>query len=271
MKQPTTLQSLIHQNGPLSNMLATSYVNAVANQLEHLHKERHICHLDVRPDMIVIDAEGKAQLKESTLSQSFSEAGAETDFRDLKAVHHYLLTGKKCCDAVRQEAGELQPEKPLPTPSTTPPAENSYLKKLFTTIGVAFLLCMAGYFLTQRLSSKAEHFSGTVADVHYEGEWKDGKPHGQGIARYYDGRYYEGTFVKGKRSDKHARFVYADGNVFEGKFADDTIRSGKVTLKSGDFYFVGDFSNGQPYSGYWYRSADDKRVEQVIKGKEKLL
>lgn len=255
INRPMTLRDLIHQNGPLSPILATNYINEIAGELERMHTERRICHLDVRPETIAFGANGKVGLMDSSLSQSYSKEGAEVDFRDLKAVHHYLLTGKKT-----EKGPEIKTEK-----------KSFPLSGMFLVAGVACLLCVAAILFLQRRSEKVEIVSRKFADFYYQGEWKNEAPHGRGTAKYYDGRYYEGHFVKGIRSDKNALFVYADGNVFNGTFSADTIQSGKVTLVSGEFYFEGEFSNGKPYSGYWHRTSDDKRVEQVIKGKEILL
>lgn len=269
-----TLQDLICHNGPINTLLATNYVNQIAGELEHMHAHRRICHLDVRPDMITLNDDGKVSLKDSSLCQSYSEEGAEIDFRDLKAVNQYLLTGKKTEKAlVIERPDKKEPSEAKPLVADLPSADSSKkrsLDNLLLAVGAAFLLFVI-VFVWNRYADKPTIVSRQYADFNYHGEWKNDKPHGKGTARYFDGRFYEGKFVKGKRSDSHARFVYSDGNVFEGAFANDTIRSGKVTLKSGEFYFDGKFSNGRPYSGYWYRTTDGKRVEQVIKGKEIIL
>ena len=75
MEQRKSLQDYVWRNGPLTAMLATGYINEIASALERLHNERHICHLDVRPDMILLDVNGKVTLKESTVSQSIVSKG----------------------------------------------------------------------------------------------------------------------------------------------------------------------------------------------------
>ena len=284
MEQRKSLQDYVWRNGSLSAILATGYINDVASELERLHNERHICHLDVRPDMILLDANGKVVLKESSVSQSFSEQGAETDFRDLKAVHHYLLTGKKASHTTKND--EISKTNGNPHSSSGKKTKTSISSSEQVTAGptkslpvfaavllVAFCLTCGFLYYKNKASEptqKTETLSCEYNDFYYEGQWTDGKPNGSGKAKYKDGRFYEGCFLKGKRADKEARFVYADGNVFVGTFADDTIQRGKVTLKEGDFYFVGDFSDGKPFNGSWY-NADGKEVEKVKKGKEIVL
>lgn len=261
MKQQMSLQDLVWQNGPLTAMLATGYINEIAGALERLHNERHICHLDVRPDMILLDANGKVTLKESTVSQSYSEQWAEIDFRDLKAVHHYLLTGKKKEESVQDRN---------PDDANLPPQKRNTNGTLIVSL---FLLAAVGLglFFYVKNQQKPEMVSCDYQDFHYEGEWVNGKPDGKGTAKYNDGRWYEGRFEKGLRFDSNACFIYADGNVFVGTFAGDTIKSGKVTLKSGEYYFIGDFSDGKPFTGSWFRTSDNKEVEIVKKGKETVL
>lgn len=57
---------------------------------------------------------------------------------------------------------------------------------------------------------------------HYEGEYKDGKLHGNGVYTWADGDRYEGEFKEGK---KHGRGVYtwAHGRRYEGEFKDGEL------------------------------------------------
>lgn len=272
MKQQTTLQDLVWQNGPLNALLAIGYVNAVAAELERLHRERHICHRDVRPDMIVLNDEGKAILKESTVSQSYSEKGCETDFRDLKAVHYYLLTGKRQMpvEVKSSEGGEGHRED-VKERNVVPRSKSIFVVVVMLLVTSLIASLIFHIWKGKKTLPVMELVSCNYGDFHYEGQWVDGKPHGLGTAKYRDGRSYTGRFFDGLRFDEQARFVYADGNVFEGVFAADTIQEGKVTLKSGEYYFVGKFSNGKPFIGYWYRVSDNKKVEKVSNGEEEFL
>ena len=44
----------------------------------------------------------------------------------------------------------------------------------------------------------------------YEGEWKEGKIEGLGVAKYPDGSSYEGNFVDGKHSGQ-GKLIFPDG------------------------------------------------------------
>lgn len=294
MQQEITLQDLIRQNGPLNAGIAAGYISQIADELQNMHDIRRICHLDVRPATIMILPDGKATLKASSVSQSFSEEGAAIDSRDLKAVHHYLLTGKK--ENAGQVPGPQQPEQPLQKKAEErkKAAEEKIAEKPKTVekktdvkqpgskssswpVLVAICSCAVAAALfvlvlkNCQQKSHVETATRSYADFVWQGQWKNGKPNGEGVARYHDGRIYRGRMVKGVRKDKDARFTYADGNEFTGEFSRDTIREGKVTISSGEYYFVGKFSNGAPYDGYWYRSSDNHKVEKVEKGKETLL
>lgn len=60
------------------------------------------------------------------------------------------------------------------------------------------------------------------SSARYEGEWRDGLPHGDGILIYddVDNVRYEGQFARGKRHG-HGQMRYASGNVYAGKWVDD--------------------------------------------------
>lgn len=264
MDKVQTLQDLIHQSGSLQEDMARAYVRQIEAELTDMHQQRHICHLDVRPAMIIINASGKAHLASSSLCQAYSEEGASIDRRDLQAVCQYLLTGKK---DVERDAVCEEPE-PIPTESLryseqTGKRSNASVY-LLSVIGLVMAGSLFCYFFFPSEKQPSKVAKQQYADYDYQGEILDGKPHGAGTARYHDGRYYQGAFSQGKRQDRHARFVYADGNVFEGVFAADTIQQGRVDLASKEFYFTGSFSQGKPYTGFWYRTSDNKKVEQVI-------
>lgn len=269
MEKETTLQDLVRRHGALQKEVVDAYILQIESELNHMHQERHICHLDVRPAMVVVSKDGKASLHNSSMVQAFTEEGAATDLRDLQAIRQYLLTGKKV---------EL-PDEPLVDESIEPAPmpevrKTNIFNYLLGVVGLVMIGSLCWYFFSNRLMNGKPMKSvvkTAFADYNYEGETVDGKPHGNGVAKYHDGRIYQGRFHQGKREDKQARFVYADGKVFVGCFAADTIRKGRVDLVTKDYYFVGDFSQGRPYSGYWYSTPDNKKVERVVKGEETVL
>lgn len=273
MNSDKTLQDYVRQHGALQKEMADAYILQVETALKQMHQERHVCHGDIRPAMILISSDGKARLDNSSMTQAFTEEAAAIDFRDLEAVRQYLLTGKKV----------QEPEEPLIDKEEEPEhTEPQVLPKKANTISYllgAVVAVMVGsliwYFFSEKpFSGKTQKSVVTKAsytDFSYEGEMKNGLPHGKGVAKYHDGRFYQGKFRKGKRNDHQACFVYADGKVFKGVFAADTIQKGRVDLVTKDYYFIGDFSQGRPYSGYWYRASDNKKVERVVKGEEIML
>uniref|UniRef100_A0A8C5PPW7 Alsin Rho guanine nucleotide exchange factor ALS2 n=1 Tax=Leptobrachium leishanense TaxID=445787 RepID=A0A8C5PPW7_9ANUR len=136
-----------------------------------------------------------------------------------------------------------------------------------------------------------------LRDATYEGRWLNGKPHGKGMLTWPDGRTYSGTFRNGledgygeyripnkvlKKNDRYlghwkdgkmcgqGTFWYANGEVYEGSFQDNTrhghglLRSGKLTSYSPSM-FIGqwvmdkktgygvfdDITRGEKYMGLW--------------------
>ena len=52
---------------------------------------------------------------------------------------------------------------------------------------------------------------GNTNDLRYEGEWKEDKEHGKGIARYASGNKYEGAWADGKING-YGVLTYFDGD-----------------------------------------------------------
>jgi hypothetical protein len=68
----------------------------------------------------------------------------------------------------------------------------------------------------------------------YEGEWREGLPHGLGVYRFADGRRFEGRFEAGKVQGL-ARFVYANGDLLEGEFRGDQLAgTGRLVRAGGE-------------------------------------
>ena len=102
----------------------------------------------------------------------------------------------------------------------------------------------------------------------YTGQFRDGLPHGRGMAVSENGYYYEGYFLKGKLNH-HGRAIYLSGNVYEGEYHDGKAHGkGRMTFSSGEVY-EGEyhdgkahgkgrmmFSSGDVYEGEWHH---DKR------------
>lgn len=285
MEKKETLQDLVRANGSLQEEMARAYIRQVEVQLTDMHRQRHICHGDVRPAMIVISPDGKARLENSSLVHAYSEEGAASDLRDLQAVCQYVLTGVKVegtkvrgnettKDEGTKDKGAMElGNEGKKDVSTRDKGAGNVAAWLLGIVGFVMAGSLFWYFFFPKSTPQSIATIGKrqFADFEYEGTLKEGVPHGKGTARYPDGRIYQGQFLDGKRDDEHAHFVYADGNVFEGTFAADTIQQGRVVLNTKDYYFVGSFSHGRPYTGFWYDSSNGKKVEQVINGKEIML
>ena len=115
----------------------------------------------------------------------------------------------------------------------------------------------------------AEKYRIAVSDIEntkkkgYEGEMKDGKPHGRGIYIWSSGNVYEGEWKEGKQDGK-GTITLTDGSFYEGEWKNDEKHGqGTLTYPGGGKY-VGEWregkqdgqgtqtwSNGSKYEGEW--------------------
>ena len=80
-------------------------------------------------------------------------------------------------------------------------------------------------------------------DYTYSGEFKDGKPSGQGTATYTNGSRYSGEYKNGKRNGQ-GTFTFANRSTYVGDFKDDIFNGqGTLTILNGDKY-VGGYKDG---------------------------
>jgi hypothetical protein len=97
----------------------------------------------------------------------------------------------------------------------------------------------------------------------YEGEWKDGKQHGQGKNTFPSGNVYEGEW-KGDKKHGQGKYTGSNGFVYEGEWKGDKKHGqGKVTDSDGDVYEgewkddnmhgqgKATYSDGDVYEGEW--------------------
>ena len=76
----------------------------------------------------------------------------------------------------------------------------------------------------------------------YEGEWKDGKRHGQGTFTFPDGRKYVGEWKDGKR-DGQGTHTLTDGRKFVREWKDGKPWNGTEYDKNGNI--IGTVVNGK--------------------------
>ena len=84
------------------------------------------------------------------------------------------------------------------------------------------------------------------------------RPHGLGEALFSDGSKYRGYFDKGVLTGKNSLFQYPNGDVFEGRFEENSLSEGKYTVAEDSSYFIGTFKNGKPDKGTWFNKNNDE-------------
>jgi hypothetical protein len=73
---------------------------------------------------------------------------------------------------------------------------------------------------------------------HYDGEWLEGRRHGEGVFYYADGSRYRGSWEADRKSGRGV-YTYADGRVYEGEFADDQLLGGEPDSVMGGASSIG--------------------------------
>ncbi len=93
----------------------------------------------------------------------------------------------------------------------------------------------------------------------YEGEMKNGKPHGKGINTDSKGNRYEGDFVDGKPHGKGIN-TNSKGNRYEGDFVDGKPHGKGIHTDSKGNRYEGDFVDGKPHGKGIHTSADGGKI-----------
>ena len=82
-------------------------------------------------------------------------------------------------------------------------------------------------------------------DATYSGEWKNGKPDGNGNASYPDGASYIGEFKNGLAHGQ-GTYTFLDGTKYVGEWQNDELNGqGTITFADGTKYF-GEWQNNKP-------------------------
>lgn len=92
---------------------------------------------------------------------------------------------------------------------------------------------------------KSENNKNRIVDhyLSYDGEFKDGIPHGKGIVYYSKHNYYSGEFKDGIPHGKGGTMIMTKNKEYRGEFVNG-LPHGIGELKDNNFYYTGEFVNG---------------------------
>ena len=90
------------------------------------------------------------------------------------------------------------------------------------------------------------HGQGEYEDDHsfYDGEWKDDKQHGKGTYEQKDGVTYVGDFVNNRLEGK-GTLTKPDGSIYVGDFVRDEFEGNGNLIRSNGDKYVGEFEKGK--------------------------
>jgi len=104
---------------------------------------------------------------------------------------------------------------------------------------------------TQPKASVAKTMRKEYSNGSYEGDMKDGEPHGFGTYRWNDGDVYTGEYVNGTRHGK-GKFVFVSGNYYDGEWVDGKYNGHGIFRWSDGGEFDGEWKNGKRHGkGKW--------------------
>ena len=110
------------------------------------------------------------------------------------------------------------------------------------------------YYIGQWLND-LEHGKGVIysdiktknKSIIYDGDFKNGKPEGEGKCYYENGNYYIGQFSNGVRHGKGIIY-YRNGNIkFKGEFVEDNVQGYGIYFWEDGDYYEGLFHNNQKH------------------------
>lgn len=82
----------------------------------------------------------------------------------------------------------------------------------------------------------------------YDGEWRNGLPHGYGQVIYINGGYFQGYFDNGVSLCNDGIFIYPDGTFYRGQIKDSSANgNGILVYKNGEMVYVGTWLNDKPH------------------------
>uniref|UniRef100_A0A8C2BMX5 Alsin Rho guanine nucleotide exchange factor ALS2 b n=1 Tax=Cyprinus carpio TaxID=7962 RepID=A0A8C2BMX5_CYPCA len=173
------------------------------------------------------------------------------------------------------------PEESFTLLASSPAEKAKWLRSIKQAVEQALGVTQRADPPISRTASYTFYKDSRLKEATYEGRWVSGKPHGQGVVKWPDGRMYTGTFKNGledgfgdyvvpnknlnscdhyqgqwKDGKMHGfgTFRYASGEIYEGSFLDNMrhghgmLRSGKLSSTSPSV-FIGQWQNDKK-SGY---------------------
>ena len=194
---------------------------------------------------------GNSQLPvaESTASVSSSLASSAASE---KASHSAASEESASASVAESAAASSESEKPVSSSSSVSLSSSSVSsssaasssKAVSSSSSVAASSTSAASVVTTVTDQPYTLVSSTQGTVgSYTGQWKDGKPHGQGKIVLPKGIVYTGNWENGKRSGQ-GTMTWENGQKYEGGWKDDKYGGqGTFTYSNGSVY-VGNFSNG---------------------------
>ena len=73
-----SLRDVVNKRGRLSEKEALKYIGQIAQALNYIHKQKHLCHFDVKPGNILLDSYNNAVLIDFGISKNYDSDGNET-------------------------------------------------------------------------------------------------------------------------------------------------------------------------------------------------
>ena len=122
---------------------------------------------------------------------------------------------------------------------------------------------------TQPKASVAKTMRKEYSNGSYEGEMKDGEPHGFGTYRWNDGDVYTGEYVNGTRHGK-GKFVFASGNYYDGEWANEKYHGHGIYHWSDGDEFEGEWKNGKRHGEGKWTYADGRYYTGVWENGESI-
>ncbi|CAG9771742.1 unnamed protein product [Ceutorhynchus assimilis] len=99
--------------------------------------------------------------------------------------------------------------------------------------------------------------------LHYRGEWRNGRMHGEGLKIFPDGSFYMGAFRCGKRHGRGQMF-YAIGAFFDGEFKNDVREGTGIMVEPNGNRFEGSWKNNFKHGEGLYYHLDSGQVQEGV-------